>query len=51
MGGMLGLVNVRESLKDFDEDELRASSTDTSRTTNFLTELGTAETDETDERA
>ncbi|PNH01959.1 hypothetical protein TSOC_012182, partial [Tetrabaena socialis] len=43
IGKLLGLVNIRESLKDFDEDELRVSTTDTSagqRTALFLTQLG-----------
>ena len=40
IGALLGLVNIRETIKDFDEDETSVSSTDTSRTAVFLTELG-----------
>ena len=43
IGELLGFANIRETLKDFDEDEVRVSSTDTSagtRQATFLTELG-----------
>ncbi|PNH02084.1 hypothetical protein TSOC_011967 [Tetrabaena socialis] len=43
IGRLLGITNIRESLKDFDEDEKGVSSTDTlggQQQTLFLTELG-----------
>ena len=40
IGAQLGLGNIRETIEDFDEDELRVRITDTSRAANFLTELG-----------
>jgi prophage antirepressor-like protein len=40
IGALLGLCNVRDAIKDFDEEELRVGLTDTSRTATFLTELG-----------
>lgn len=43
IGALLGLVNIRESIKDFDEDEKGVSSTDTpggTQSTMFLTEFG-----------
>ncbi|MEW5315093.1 MAG: hypothetical protein WDW38_006545 [Sanguina aurantia] len=43
IGALLGIVNIRETIKDFDEDERRVSSTDTSigaRQALFLTEAG-----------
>ena len=43
VGELLGIANVRDSIKDFDDDETRVGTTDTSagpRQATFLTELG-----------
>ena len=40
VGALLGLTNIRETIRDFDEDEARVSLTDTSRSATFLTEIG-----------
>jgi anti-repressor protein len=40
IGTLLGMVNIRETLRDFDDDETRVSSTDTNRSATFITELG-----------
>lgn len=43
IGKILGILNIRESIKDYDEDERSVSLTDTAfgiKETNFLTEIG-----------
>lgn len=43
IGKLLGLVNIRESLKNFDNDEVHVSLTDTNagiRECTYLTEVG-----------